>query len=331
MNSNFLQSPSCLLGNISAMYPTTVLPCSIQEEPDEPAAVPEQVDLLPPDNIAFADWLTGLLPVMFTEAPERHPDGYALGILVIPIQNFRNALAAGSPKPECAEVITHILTQTDGWCNRGADLVQIRIPQCERTFGVEMEIWGQDKGISHSPELRKRARKLTHDHCDICGFHSQHNRMIFRDGNPENTENSNLGIACPICLLGQHLNKLDANAGVMVYLPGLRPSDLNHLLRTVFVARTSDNEDVQADARKIINWLISHRKECEKFWGTSHPGEFGEALLRAKPDTREDIQHRLRNIALIPNPALLTGHPAFGASEVEMWAEKYLQWKEKQP
>lgn len=331
MNSDYRQSPSGLLGNLSTMYPMTILPCSIQEEPDEPAAVPRQVDLFTPDNITFANWLSELLPVMFTELSERHADGYALGILVIPIQNFRDALANSASQNESTEVITHVLTQTDGWLERGADLVQIRVPQCERTFGVEMEIWGQENGTAYSPELRKRARKLTYDQCDICGFQSQHNRLIFRDGDTENTASSNLGIACPLCLLGLHLNKLDANAGVMVYLPGLRPSDLNHLLRTVFVARASDNEEVQAGARKIINWLVAHRKECEKFWGTSHPGEFGEALLRAKPDTREDIQHRLRNIALIPNPALLTGHPAFSGSAVEVWAEKYLQWKEKQP
>jgi hypothetical protein len=188
-----------------------------------------------------------------------------------------------------------------------ADYVRLLLPRRHQNFGFEQQVWGHENA-PHSPELRQRARKLTGDCCACCSYVSEHNSLIFDDCDPSNQASKNLRVACAICIYNYRLNLLSANDGVMVYLPELAPADLSLLMRAVVQAKKYGDERQKTGATAVIRWLTAHRKEVEFFWGTSHPGEFGQALMQGTARMREDLQQRLRHIALIPSPELIARH-----------------------
>lgn len=314
--TDYLTSPLFLLRNTSFLFPLRLLPRCHADDPDigdilSPVPGAGDVSLDDPDARTLVDVLTEHGPALSVHERHRQETHQTLAIVHIAPLAFRDILqtATGPGQPERAALATRLLTLTTAWQRPAVTVIELQLPQRHRALQVEQQIWGHE-ARAYPPSLRHRARCLTQDRCDFCGWTSVHNPLVFRDGNPENTADANLGVACPLCVAGQHLSQLGANDGVMVYLPAFPPEDLSHLLRTVILTLESGDETRRHDARGILRWLTAHRAECETFWGTSHPGEFGEALLRADERQRDDLQQRLRHVALIPNPDHLTGHPA---------------------
>ncbi|WP_222563098.1 hypothetical protein WKI72_00450 [Candidatus Erwinia dacicola] len=112
---------------------------------------------------------------------------------------------------------------------------------------------------------------------------------------------------------------------MMVYLPELAPADISRLIRTVITARRDGDERQQNGAAMILNWLAAHRAETERFWGTSHPGEFGQALQQSSPALRESLQQRLRHVALIPNPDIIAARSFSLSLTPGQWTSLYNQ------
>lgn len=303
-----LFTPELLLHNVSHRFPPLLLPLDTEYDPDEPVRVPEPFPLTPAHTPALCDVLSSLTAAVIRTTVRRHPHGYDIACLTLPLPALHRHLSAvrqTRPQSPAGQLATLLWSDIPGWQRDGATQVQCQLPQRHVTLSVQAQIWGHEDAAP-PPALLRRTHRLTGGRCDICGHTSKQNVLRFRDGSPENRADLNLGMACSLCSLSQHLNRLDAAAGVMVYLPAMPPADLSHLLRAVLTARLSGDARQKADAGKVLAWLISHRAECERFWGTSHPGEFGEALLRAAPATRDDLQQRLRHVMLVPNPAVFS-------------------------
>ncbi|ELV9460694.1 TraT conjugal transfer protein [Salmonella enterica subsp. enterica serovar Typhimurium] len=190
------------------------------------------------------------------------------------------------------------------------------------TFSTGQQVWGHEARQPDPAHL-----KLAHDqsagHCLFCDYASPHNLLHYRDGNPDNTAPGNLTVICPLCAAWQSLERLGANDGVIVYLPEVSPEDINHLVRNTLWALQSRDGVLKKQGQSVMDWLIAHRQATEDFWGTSHPGEFAQALLQVPPENRSELQHRLEHLALIVNPAHYTGHPALAPDTTQHWGTLY--------
>ncbi|UAN54603.1 hypothetical protein KGP26_29455 (plasmid) [Serratia sp. JSRIV002] len=306
------------LENASMIYPVMLEPCLPDYETDAAAPV---IRLDEPDNLICCELLTPLASQLWHCGITRHEAGYDCDVILLPLDPVTDLLK-NQPSSSLTE---QVLKACRRWSRLKVEFIRLTLPRRQENFGIEQQVWGHESA-GYPPALRRQARQLTGDCCDFCHYQSKHNSLIFRDNNPENQAENNLGVACAVCACSRHLNRLGANDGVMVYLPELAPADLSHLLRAVVIARQQGDERQKQGASLVLRWLAEHRKEAESFWGTSHPGEFGQALMQAPVRLREDLQQRLRHIALIPNPDLLARHIGPAALTPDTWLSLFNQY-----
>ncbi|WP_426786150.1 hypothetical protein ACP3TB_25245 (plasmid) [Rahnella variigena] len=309
--------------SVSALFPVTLEPCLPGDDGDTDTPA---IQLDEPDNFTLCQLLTPLVSHFYYCGMIRHEEGYDCDVVLLPLTPLKEHLKAIKQSAQQEPLTERLLKAFRRWANINVELLRLTLPRRQQNFGIEQQIWGHESTV-HSPLLRRRARKLTGDCCDFCGYTSKHNSLIFRNSNPEDTADTNLGVACPVCACSRHLNNLGANDGVMVYLPELSPADISHLLRTVSIARQQGDERQKQGATTILRWLAEHRAEAEAFWGTCHPGEFGQALMQARDRLREDLQQRLRHIALIPNPELISGNITADSIKPSTWLSLLNQYR----
>ncbi|AWK15488.1 TraT conjugal transfer protein (plasmid) [Candidatus Fukatsuia symbiotica] len=194
-------------------------------------------------------------------------------------------------------------------------------------FSLLRHTWGQESQKSTPDKLHRQAHENSQHQCEFCGYTSKNNHLHFVDHNPLNHHSDNLTVVDPLCKAWQNLGALDADDGFVVYLPEIRPEDVNHLQRAAILALQSADPAYRDVAKTVINWLAAHKKEVEAFWGTAHPGEFAEALMQAGDEQRTELQSRWRHLALILNPKKLTGKGIFAdgvpESDTALWADLY--------
>lgn len=307
------------LKNASMIYPAILEPCLPDDEVDATTPV---IRLEEPDNLTFCELLTPLASLFWHCGISRHEAGYDADVILLPLAPVTDLLK----HLPASSLTDQLLKSCRRWSRLNVGFIRMTLPRRQENFGIEQQVWGHESA-GHPPALRRKARQLTDDCCDFCHYQSEHNSLIFRDNNPENQAEKNLGVACPVCACSRHLNRLGANDGVMVYLPELAPADLSHLLRTVVIAREQGDERQKQGATLVLRWLAEHRKEAESFWGTSHPGEFGLALMQAPNRLREDLQQRLRHIALVPNPDLLARYSGPASLAPDTWLSLFNQYR----
>lgn len=307
------------LENASMIYPAILEPCLPDDETD---ATAQLIRLEEPDNHACCKLLAPLASQFWHCGITRHDAGYDYDVILLPLEPVADMLKSAPS----SSLTQQLMKACKRWSRLKVEFIRLTLPCRQENFGIEQQVWGHESA-EYPPALRCKARQLTDDYCDFCHYQSEHNSLIFRDNNPEHQAEHNLGVACPVCAYSRHLNRLGANDGVMVYLPELAPADLSHLLRTVVIARQHGDERQKQGATLVLRWLAEHRKEAESFWGTSHPGEFGQALMQAPARLREDLQQRLRHIALIPNPDLLARHISPGTLPTDTWLSLFNQYR----
>lgn len=299
------------LQNASTIYPVILEPCPSDDE--SVGSLPVMA-LEESDNLACCDLLASLTCQFWHCGITRHEAGYDCDVILLPLSPVTDHIQC-APASSLTE---RLLKFCQRWKKMHVRFIRLTLPQRQKHFGIEQQIWGHESAAA-SPALHSRARQLTDNRCDFCHYQDKNNSLIFRDNNPENHAEDNLGIACPVCSYSRRLNRLSANDGVMAYLPELAPADLSHLLRATLIARRLGDERQKQGARQILRWLTEHRKEVESFWGTSHPGEFGQALMQVPARQREDLLQRLKHIALVPNPDLPDSHPGTDALTPDRW------------
>ncbi|EOE7356109.1 TPA: hypothetical protein ACKFMW_004261 [Enterobacter hormaechei] len=299
---------------LCSIYPIVIEPCLYDETDNKP-------DLLfinPPDNMAFYSFIGSLSEEFHFCGIKRDEFGNDNEIYLLPISCLSEQLLKIRTSNADNELVELLLKRCRRWLRMNLEYMRLAFPVKQETFSVSQQIWGHDTAVP-SPALTQQAHQLSGGECAFCGYSSRNNTLLFRDENPDNHDDANLGVVCPVCACSRRLNNLGANDGVMVYLPELKPEDLSLLLRAVIVARRHGDDRQKEGANAVLHWLIEHRKEAEAFWGTSHPGEFGQALIQVPEDKKEDLQQRLRHIALIPNPDIISDHIVQPALQPTGW------------
>ncbi|MCP2234094.1 hypothetical protein [Erwinia aphidicola] len=306
---------------VSFLFPVQLEPCP----PDDSDTALPSLNLKAPEAITFCQWLIPLLPE-FYHCGVTADAGYDCNVWLIPLAPLSERLQKLTPEQyDGIKLFAPLTKACRRWSRHGVTHLRLTAAIRYQHFDIEQQVWGHEQ-TGHSPALYRRAVKLTGNACEYCGHVSASNLLAFRDGNPENTHDDNLTVGCSVCLCSRHLNRLGANDGVMVYLPELAPADISRLIRTVITARRDGNERQQEGATMILNWLAAHRAETERFWGTSHPGEFGQALQQSSPPLRESLQQRLRHVALIPNPDIIAARSFSLSLTPGQWTSLYNQY-----
>ncbi len=303
---------------LSFLYPIQLEPCP----PDDSDTALPSLTLKAPEATTFCQWLLPVAPE-FYHCGTSADAGYNSNVWLLPLASLTKQLEQLMPDQRDGTTLVESLTKAcRRWSRHHVTHLRLTAAIRYRHFDIEQQVWGHQHA-GHNPALRRRAAELTGDVCEFCGHVSTSNLLAFRDNNPENTHDDNVTVACNVCLCSRHLNRLGANDGVMVYLPELVPADISRLIRAVVAARRDGDQRQQNGAAMILNWLAAHRAETERFWGTSHPGEFGQALQQSSPVQRESLQQRLRHIVLIPNPDIIATRSSSLSLPPGQWTSLY--------
>ena len=119
-----------------------------------------------------------------------------------------------------------------------------------------------------------RGRVLERDNhqCRYCGFDGKKYQEIhFLSGNYKDMSDDNLVTACVFCHQCLNLDRAgEMNSGTLIYLPEIDQVTLNHLARSIYVARRTQGPMADA-ARMAMNALLSRKDEAETRIGTHSP------------------------------------------------------------
>jgi hypothetical protein len=159
----------------------------------------------------------------------------------------------------------------------------------------------EDEGIGLE-ELRNEVLRRD-GRCVYCGLRTSTMQVdsvndLHIDLSPEN-----LAASDPLCHGYHHLSELSEKDARVVYLPGLDPTDVNHLQRLLMTELQEGDEDGRSVARELITWLASHDKYTKDAFGTADPALFGHVLSRVDESVRARRGASFENLALVYNPS----------------------------
>jgi len=188
-------------------------------------------------------------------------------------------------------------------------------------FSTKSRVWSDKTPEAIEPTdpayegegLRQKTQVKDGHRCMFCGFYSQQNQVHNLTDNHRDIRPENLRTADPLCHGWQHLGELGEGNAVIAYLPGLSGQDANHLQRTIMVALQSDDVNVREDAKKMLNWMASHRDYTKDAWGTYDPAIFSSALVRL--EDREARQVVFEDLAVVFNPGSFAKYASAWARE----------------
>lgn len=194
-------------------------------------------------------------------------------------------------------------------------------------FAVSRHIAGHVLTTEQRDALNHAAHQ-NGDACAYCGYEATDNTVVFRDGNPLNTASSNLAVACPVCLARHELDTVGADAGVMVWLPALKPADVSHLQRAIAHALLSPNKQDRKEAESVLGWLASHDTPVQESWGSTHPQAFGSALQQLSDEQQKQVNGHWKHLSLILHPGRAVLTPATSGIEAlpHWWPALYLDY-----
>ena len=112
----------------------------------------------------------------------------------------------------------------------------------------------------------------------------------------------NLAAVDAICHGYHHLNELSESQARVAYLPGLDPTDVNHLQRLLITELHEGDAEDKAVAKDLITWMASHDKYTKDAFGTSNPASFGRVIAGVNETTRMRRGVAFEGLALVYNP-----------------------------
>ncbi|CAH2782495.1 MAG: IncI1 plasmid conjugative transfer protein TraT [uncultured Paraburkholderia sp.] len=204
-------------------------------------------------------------------------------------------------------------------------------------FSTKSRVWGDKHPSAVEPtepeferqDLRRKTLVADGHRCMFCGFYSSQNQVHNLSDNHRDVRAENLRAADHLCHGWNHLGELGEGNAVIAYLPGLSGQDANHLQRTIIVAVQSDDPAVREDAKKLLNWMASHRDYAKDAWGTSDPAVFAEAIVRLEEEDREKREVVFQDLAVVFNPGPYTqvaatwARESYGTLPVGKWGQVY--------
>jgi hypothetical protein len=170
-----------------------------------------------------------------------------------------------------------------------------------------------------SEELKDLRLAITHrdSRCVYCGLRSATLEMDTVNDNHHDLLVDNHVAADPICHGYHHLGDLAAKDARLAYLPGLDPTDVNHLQRVAIASLFQDDAEAKAEAKDVINWLASHHQYMTDAVGTATPDVLGSVLRRVDPSVKARRAAALAGVALVFNPVRMQQHASVWMGELE--------------
>lgn len=134
------------------------------------------------------------------------------------------------------------------------------IPGVSRTLGRGIPVL--------DPELRQKVFERDDHTCRYCGFQAKRYQEInFISGQEQDVRLANLATACIFCHQCFVLDRVSMmRSGIMIWLPEMGQAELNHLARSVYVARVSQGPAAEA-SRRILDILMRRREDAKKRLG----------------------------------------------------------------
>ena len=201
-------------------------------------------------------------------------------------------------------------------------------------MATKARVWGDatPNAIEPNPEqltaeMRATITRQAQGQCYFCGVRARAGHVHNINHNHQDLRPENLRLVDPLCHGWQHLGEIDDGDAFIAYLPGLSPQDTNHLQRATMIALETGDEQTKADARKILNWMASHREYTEKAWGTHSPKIFAEAMTRLGKVDADVNSLVFQGLSVIFNPAQFSqvvkgwAQDAYGAAPTSTWAK----------
>lgn len=123
-------------------------------------------------------------------------------------------------------------------------------------------------------ELKAKIFERDDHTCQCCGFRSEKYQDIhFKNRNKADIREKNLMTACIFCNQCFNIEETGQNkmrSGVLIWLPEIEQTTLNHIARAIYVARISQGPAAEA-ARKSLDTMMERREELKNRIGTDDP------------------------------------------------------------
>lgn len=144
-------------------------------------------------------------------------------------------------------------------------------------------------------ETRQRIFTRDDHSCRYCGFKSEKFHLVHvRDGNPKNTSDDNLVTSCIFCHQCFHIDKVpDMKSGTLVWMPEISQAQVNHLARSIYVARITQGP-MSDIARRTLEMVMRRREEVIERIETDDPRILSTVLRDYI--TRKDYERRLEKL-----------------------------------
>ncbi len=176
-------------------------------------------------------------------------------------------------------------------------------------LGVKRSKWrtspGMESGDREFVIVRPKVLSRDKNACQKCGVEMEGLHVHHRNDNHSDNRPGNLETQCELDHAPHHIGML-GKKGKVVYIPGVSQVDISHLYRLISIAIMEGGE-LASDARAVHEFLLGFSIPVEEVFGTSNPGDFGNALL-ALSDTDYHGRHvSMEGLRVIFNPDSLSG------------------------
>lgn len=123
-----------------------------------------------------------------------------------------------------------------------------------------------------SDELRAQVLSRDNNSCRYCGFECKKYQDIQYVGKTDKVSGPDDYVtACSFCYQCMHIDKIEQmGSGALIWLPEIGQAALNHLCRSIYVARISQGPMADA-ARDAMESLLARKAEAVARLGTDSP------------------------------------------------------------
>jgi intracellular multiplication protein IcmJ len=162
-----------------------------------------------------------------------------------------------------------------------------------------------DEANAEFLNVRKSILERDQYTCQYCDFRDEKYQEIHHiDDNHENNSPENLITACPLCHACHHIGLTGVKGrGDVIYLdPSIKieQSDLNQLVRALWIAESGDSKDMQRIATEKLSKLYKATVTAKRKIGTADATILGDFLLSLDEEKYADRENFLSGVYILP-------------------------------
>jgi intracellular multiplication protein IcmJ len=140
--------------------------------------------------------------------------------------------------------------------------------------------------------------------CRCCGFQSKKFQNVVSSNllpNQDDVDGEFITV-CSFCELTMTMERAGiTGSGYIIWLPELNQAQLNHVMRSLYIAKRSDDEKLKNAAIRTIDVLTLRRSEAKKRLGTDDPLIFATACHElVSLDQYKNRKSKLEGLRFLP-------------------------------